>query len=348
MTLATVQAVLGPISPESLGHTQVHEHVLCDLTRKTNPDAVLPGSLDGPSAITLENYYRVRREHPPVNLRLDELETAVAEIALYRDAGGQTLVDATSIGLVRDPIGLREVAQRTGVNIVMGCGFYWHDYHPAELPDMSVEEVRDVIVGDLLVGAEGTDVRAGVIGEIGLGWPVHPDEMKVLRAATLAQLETGVGLIVHPGHHETAPFLALAEIEETGGTADRVVMSHIDRTLFTTADVLALAATGCFVEFDLFGQEMSYYPFRQAEKTVFMPNDATRIDYIVAMIEAGFLDRVLVSQDVCNKTTLRAYGGEGYVHILEHVIPLMRSKGLTDSQIRVITVDNPRRVLTGA
>lgn len=348
MSHKQVQSVLGPVPADQLGHTQVHEHVLCDLTRKTNPAAVLPGSLDGPSEITLENYYRVRREHPPVNLRLDDLETAVAEVALYAAAGGGALVDATSIGLARDPEGLREVARRTGVTIVMGCGYYWHDYHPPELATMSVEQVVEVIVGDLTQGAQGTDVRAGVIGEIGLGWPVHPDETTVLRAAARAQQQADVGLIVHPGHHETAPFLAMREIEAEGGSLDRVVMSHVDRTLFSADAVVALAETGCYVEFDLFGQEMSYYPFRQAESTVYMPNDATRIDYVVALVEAGHLDRVLISQDVCNKTTLRTHGGEGYVHILEHVIPLMRSKGMSDAEIRTITVDNPRRALTGA
>lgn len=118
----------------------------------------------------------------------------------------------------------------------------------------------------------------------------------------------------------------------------RVIMSHLDRTLFDLDSMLRLADTGCYLEFDLFGQESSYYPLADID----MPNDATRVDYLTALIARGYGRRLLVAQDICTKTHLRKYGGEGYRHLLRNVVPLMRRKGMSDDEIADITVNNPR------
>jgi phosphotriesterase-related protein len=77
-----------------------------------------------------------------------------------------------------------------------------------------------------------------------------------------------------------------------------------------------------------------------------VPNDAGRIDLLLALVEAGYSRRLLISQDICRRTSLTKYGGEGYAHILENVIPLMRSKGMADGEIKTIVEENPKRVLT--
>jgi phosphotriesterase-related protein len=118
-------------------------------------------------------------------------------------------------------------------------------------------------------------------------------------------------------------------------------MSHIDRTLFDLDAMLRLADTGCYLEFDLFGQESSYYPFAEID----MPNDATRVDYLIALRERGHGDRLLVAQDICFKSHLQRYGGEGYGHLLRNVVPLMRRKGFDDEAIARLTVHNPLTVL---
>lgn len=347
MSPPDVQTVLGPVPAGTLGHTQFHEHLLCDLTRKTTPGHQSWEDHEEDREISLWNYYKTRRDHPPENLRLLDRDVAVTELGLYAASGGRTIVDATSIGIGRDPEGLRDIAERTGVNVIMGCGYYWRDYHPAHLASASVAELADGIITDLTKGVGDTGIRAGVIGEIGLSWPLDATEESVLRAAVVAQRETGAGLLVHPGHNEAAPFDVMRVVESAGGRPDRVVMSHIDRTLFSTEAILALAATGCYVEFDLFGQEMSHYPFKPIDKPIDMPNDATRVDYVIELVANGYLDNVLIAQDICNKTSLRTYGGEGYAHILDHILPLMRCKGLTEEQIQTITVDNPRTALVG-
>jgi phosphotriesterase-related protein len=119
-------------------------------------------------------------------------------------------------------------------------------------------------------------------------------------------------------------------------------MCHIDRTLFDLESMVRLAETGCYLEFDLFGQESSFYPLAPID----MPNDATRVDYIRQLADRGYPERILVSQDICAKHRLTRYGGEGYSYLLECVLPLMRQKGLGEETIDKIVKENPARVLT--
>ncbi len=118
-------------------------------------------------------------------------------------------------------------------------------------------------------------------------------------------------------------------------------MSHVDRTLFDAQSILRLAETGCYIEFDLFGQENSHYCLGGVD----IPNDAQRIDRISELIDSGFESKVLVAQDICYKTKLQKYGGEGYGHILRHVLPQMTRKGLSHNSIHALTVANPAEAL---
>jgi phosphotriesterase-related protein len=223
----------------------------------------------------------------------------------------------------------------------MGTGYYTAACHPAEIEGLAPEQIADILVDEFKNGVGNTGVRPGIIGEIGLDWPLHPKEEKALRAAALAQMETGAALNIHPGRSPEAPLDAVRIVKETGGDPARAVMSHIDRTLFTLDAVLELAQTGCYLEYDLFGQESSYYPIADID----MPNDATRIDYLMALIERGYRDKILISQDICHKTQLSRYGGDGYNHILDNVLPIMRRKGMTDGDIEAVTLKNPARML---
>ena len=94
------------------------------------------------------------------------------------------------------------------------------------------------------------------------------------------------------------------------------------------------------VEYDLFGEEGYYFV-----PSVDLPNDATRINELIALIGDGHLDQLLVSLDICQKFRLRAYGGHGYGHIQTHALPIMRLKGISEAQIHRILVENPARCL---
>jgi phosphotriesterase-related protein len=276
------------------------------------------------------------------NLFLDDEPTAIDEMRKFAEAGGGTIVDQTIRGLKPDPEALARVSRETGVHIVAGSGFYQVEYHPPELADWSREEIAERILGEIMAGIDGTGIKAGLIGEIGLSWPVHPNEEKVLRAAVQAQRRSGAALSIHPGRNFEAPFEAMRVVAEEGGDPERTVMCHVERTLFDRDSMIRLAETGCCLEFDLFGQESSFYPLAPID----MPNDAMRIHYILQLIDAGYLEKILISQDICAKHHLIRYGGEGYHYLLTCVVPQMREKGVSDQAIDAVTRENPARVLT--
>jgi phosphotriesterase-related protein len=332
-----VQTVLGSVDPADLGHTQPHEHLLCNLVPPQYRD--IPGE-----PIALETLGEMRRHwtRNPFNLVLDDEEDAIYEMRRYRAVGGGALVDATSLGIGRDPAGLARISTASDVHVVMGAGYYEAAYHPDEVRDLDEAGLAEHIVRDVSEGVDGSGIRAGIIGEIGLGWPVKPDEARVLRAGARAQRETGASLLIHPGRHPDAPLRAIRDLQEAGGDPERAIACHVDRTLFSLDAMCELAGTGCYLEFDLFGQESSFYPLAPID----MPNDAMRIDYLIGLFEAGYGERLLVSQDICAKLHLTRYGGESYSHILENVLPLMERKGMGKRQIDAVCVENPGRLLT--
>ena len=334
-----VQTVLGPIRPEELGPTLIHEHILCDLT----PPG-LSVSAEEETEITLENVWEIRyhwNRHPG-NCRLNDVDLAVKELRRMKEDGGGAVVDQTSRGMKRDPSGLRRVADRTGVHIIMGCGYYVEDSWGGEAPKGSVGAVAEAMMSDFYEGAEGTGVCAGIIGEIGCSHPWRSAEKQVMEAAVKAQQATGAAISVHPGRDPEAPFEIIRFIESRGGDPGRTIIGHLDRTLFDADALARLARTGCMLEWDFFGIESSYYPFQEID----LPNDGMRLKLIRALIDRGYLDRILVSQDICTRTRLVTYGGHGYGHMFRNIVPLMKRRGFLDSEIKSMVQENPRRLLT--
>src|SRR5919202_1027710 len=166
---ATVMTVRGPLVATDLGVTQPHEHLLLNVEWI---DARF--SLDG---------------------ILDDEALAVEELGAYAAAGGQSIVDLTNVGLRRDPAGVRRISEATGVHVVMGCGWYRQPYYPAEalIDRTSTDALADRLVHEIECGIDGTDVRPGVIGEIGShkGF-VSAQEERVFRAAGRAAARAGL------------------------------------------------------------------------------------------------------------------------------------------------------------
>jgi phosphotriesterase-related protein len=335
-----VDTVLGPVAAADLGVTLVHEHLLVD-TRTEAQKADGHGS----EPLALHNYYLSRRnDDNPYCLVLDSVSEAADELRHFSAAGGGTVVEVTPICLGRQPSRLTEVSRASGVRIVMGGGFYEHAYHDARVHDWPVERLADLIVTDCVEGVveqPGTAVKAGVIGEVGLGWPMAECERKALVAAAHAQARTGKALIIHPGRHPDAPREALEVAMGAGADPARVMMSHLDRTLDDPAAVADLAKRGAFVSFDLFGHESSFYPY----SAFAMPNDAMRLKLVRAVADLGYADHVVVSQDIYSKAHWVRYGGEGYAHILRDVVPVMDRFGIDAALRRRLLVENPARAI---
>jgi len=380
LALTMVETVLGPVAADDLGPTLIHEHLRIDLwpwfdapgddataAERAIADLRVTGDPTVMASVRA-NPFAVRD-----NLVLGDTALAVAELARFAAAGGRTVVDLTLDEIGRDPGALRDIALRTGLNVVMGCGHYVGRAHPATVAAASEEALRDEMVRDLLEGvavrtagamngrlpvggapngrltagaaAPGPStaerVRAGVIGEIGTSDPIEPGEARVLRAACAAQRETGRSLVVHLDPWGRAGHAVLDACEAAGVDLDRVVLAHLDPSLPDHAYHRSLAARGAWVSYDIWGDEDAYGGRG-------MPTDDLRIAAVLLAHMDGWEDRLLVSQDVCLKSQLRAFGGPGYDHLLADVSPRLGAAGMDPLEVQALLVDNPRRALTGA
>jgi len=337
-----VQTVLGAISSEAMGITLPHEHLLIDFKVMFVEPA--PASDKGRAwePVSLANLGWVRQHFNANldNLRLTDEEVAIDEIRLFQQAGGATVVDPTPRTLARDPLALARIARATGLHVVMGSGYYVAASHPPDMDARTIDDLAREMIADVTAGPGDTGVRAGLLGEIGTTYPWTENERKVLRAAIAAQRETGAPLMIHPGRHPGMPMELAEFVGKEGGDLARTIMCHIDRTIADVRAVIDLAQTGMWLEYDLFGMENSYYPYNPSFD---MPNDGGRMAHVLALIEAGHGDRVLLSHDIAYKTSLVKYGGYGYHHLLVNVVPRLRMKGVDEPGLRRLLVDNPQR-----
>ncbi|HKT79773.1 MAG TPA: hypothetical protein VJP86_06105 [Vicinamibacterales bacterium] len=334
-----VQTVLGSIAPELLGATLMHEHVLCDLTVPELSAQQLPEV-----EIRLDNVFEIRHHwcRHYGNHVLDDRDLAVDELLRYRTAGGSALVELTCEGIAPDARGLADIARRTGLHIVAGCGPYVEAHLTGEQRARSIDQVSEAMVRAFSDGIDDSGVRAGILGEIGLSTPCTAVERRSLVAAALAQSETGAAINVHPPRTLQGTLDAIEVLADAGADLARVVISHVDRTLFSVGDMQRVADTGVVLEFDFFGIESAYYPFADVD----LPNDGQRVRLIAELVRLGYVDQIVVSQDICTRTRLRRYGGHGYAHLLENAVPLMGRRGLEQDDIDRILVRTPRRLLT--
>ena len=348
-----VQTVLGPIEAADLGVTLPHEHCLFDLSMWFREPSRSSERFRAYQPVTLENLGWVRY-HPYNNrdnwVMLDE-EIAIEEIARYRRFGGVSLVDMSNYGLGRDPEALARISRATGLNIIMGSGYYLEPMWPAGLTQ---DKMVESIVRDITVGADGTGIRSGLIGEIGIerfgpDQPMTEGYLMALRATAEAQKATGAPVNIHPGHSPDSPLEIIEYLEKHGADVTRVAISHIDRTVFDHGMRVELAKTGCYLEYDMFSFEgwhqVRHVLSEQNPIPVEVPNDAGRVAEIVALVNDGYIGQILISHDHCSKHRLMRWGGPGYAHILENIVPLLRDRGLTEEQVRTLIVGNPKRFL---
>jgi phosphotriesterase-related protein len=296
--------VLGPVAGDRLGTVLPHEHVFFNHMLEYRGDGLMEDE----------------------DLAAIELQYAVA-------AGVTTIIDTTNRNIGRQPAMTRRVAQRTGLNIVLGSGWYRHPFIDRTWFDTrSTDDVASDIVNDLEVGIDGTDVRAGIIGEIGCDRYITSHEERSFRAAARAHLRTGVTVSTHAARWPVGlPQLDILEAE--GVDPRRVIIGHSD--MFQGHDYHeALARRGAWIQFDTIDGDSEY-------------DNQRRIGYIQHAIRQGFLDRILLSQDICVRSQFKTYGGIGYDYLPTKFLPMLRKVGISDEQIQLMTVGNPRRALTG-
>lgn len=342
-----VQTVLGAVEPESLGVTHTHEHILSDLSHiAVEPEDPFEREMfHAPMRMDILGYLSYYFAANLDNLRLDDIDTAIAEIGLYKRHGGGAIVEASSIGLSRNPEGLVRVSQATGVHIIMGSSYYVKEAHPPDMDDISEDAIFEEIVRDITVGVGSTGIRAGIIGEVGCSYPLSDNERKVLRASARAQRATGAAILIHPGRDEPSPEEIIEVIVDAGGDPSRTIIGHLDRTMMDRQVLLRIAGMGCYLEWDHFSSGLPFYP---PNPKITMLNDADRAEVIAFMIEHGYGDKILTGHDVASKRRLTVYGGPGYFYIIRRLVPWLKTRGFSDEDIDRLLIHNPARVLTMA
>ena len=307
-----VQTVLGPVDPGDLGFTLPHEHTQIALWH-------VPARWD---------YWQLTRDEPLI----------LEELAAFRDGGGRSLVDLTLPGVGRDPTWLAGVSRASGLNVVMGCGWYRAAYYPAEtlIDRRSVDDLADELVREASEGVGDTGIRPGIIGEIGTDKPwVSAQEERVHRAAARVARQTGLAITTHSVLSPVG-LQQLRIFEDEGADPGRVVIGHADS--YPHLDhYLAILERGASIEFDFLG--MSFTP---AERH----GEGRIVELLCELLARGHVERVLLSQDVCHDSQLQRYGGNGYAYLARSFFPRLREAGVSDAEIETMTVANPRRLLT--
>ena len=348
-----VVTVDGNISPSELGITLPHEHLLWDFTCWCIPPDRFSKTplIDAP--VTLEILGDLRRDSliSKDNCRLYDVNIAISELTRYKKFGGSSLVDTTLPGIGRDPLAIRAISRATGVNVVCGTGWYVDASHPDYVKSKSVDELVTIMVRELTEGIDDTGIRTGVIGEIGCSDPLTKNERKVLQAAGRAQVKTGAPLNIHPALYNKKEERYVKKggepvdlIHNEGAESSKIYISHMDLTLSDLEYHRALIDKyGVTLSYDCFGNEDYKESYSLGMGGL---SDRQRVKALVELLKSGYEKHLMVSSDTCSKMQLRKYGGYGYAHILENIVPMLQFEGITQKQIRTMLVENPKRILS--
>ena len=301
---AFIQTVRGRVASEEIGFTLPHEHTAIALWH-------IQGRWD---------YWELSRDESIIE----------PELARFREAGGSCLVDVTLPGVGRDPERLVGLSERTGLHIVMGCGWYRGAHYPAEalIDRRSVDDLANELIREATDGVGDTGVKPGIIGEVGTDKPwVSALEERVHRAAARASSATGLAISTH----SVMSRVGLAQLrifEEEGADPSRVVVGHAD-SYPSLEHYLEIVRRGANLEFDFLG--MSFTPMeRHGEGRV--------IELLCELLSGGHADRLLLSQDVCHNSQLQRYGGHGYTYLHETFLPRLRAAGASEAETTKLTI----------
>jgi len=337
-----IHTIKGNIAKEELGFTLPHEHILIDMISCVDemPHPEFHGK------ITPTNRYLMVSDPYYIceNAAYTDEKIAIEELSLFRKYGGCSIVDATTDDIGRDVSALARISEATDVNIICGCGHYTAPSLSAAVKSMSVSEMTEEIIRDLTVGIQGTSMKAGVIGEIGTSAVITDTEWKCVRAALTASKETGAPIHFHTSLWEENGLDIIKEAKKIGTDVSKVCIDHIDVDLREDY-CLALLDEGCWIEFDNCGKEFFMPPRDHGKIRGKFAYDMERAEMIQKLFAKGYGDRILMTNDICLKTMLATYGGNGFMHIARTMAPMLSYIGMEDGDIHKLTHTNPAEFL---
>ncbi len=310
-----VRTILEDLAPEELGHGAVlfHEHMSLDIPfwdRLVGADNPARDSFIGA---------------PDTPYFMQDVEAMVAELQAAAREGVAALVDGGHADMGRDVSFLRTVSERSGMPIVVSGGYYTDPFHPPELADRTDDEIAAAL-------AEAAAAqRWGAFGEIASSAEMTPGERKVFHAIGKAHLLTNVPIFTHTANGLEAE-AQLDIFDSLGVPPGSVAIGHMGGLDDPEATVhRRLAERGAFVGFDRLGGGPEA--------------DGHKVPMIRALIDAGYLENVLLASDFARASDIQRNGGPGYAKTVTQFLPLLREAGVTEEQIRIMTVDNPLRLL---
>ncbi|WP_043266308.1 phosphotriesterase [Streptomyces sp. CT34] len=305
-TERVLHTVTGPLPASAVrGPVLPHEHLALALTGENDPAAGLAA------------------RHRPAIVR--ELSALRAEFGL------SLVVELSCRGMGRDPRALAGISRETGVAVIAGTGWYQDRRHPPEVAGADTGRLTDILITEITDGCDGTGIRPGVIGEAGShGDEPSEPEVRTLTAAARAALATGLPVATHTHLGRGGP-AQLALLTAAGLPPHRISIGHQD-LLDDPAVHRELAAAGAYLGFDTVGKE-HYAP------------DAVRLRLLLALLEAGYADRALLSCDISRHGYLTEEGGWGYGHLFRSFLPRLRAAGADEELIDRLTRRNPLRFL---
>lgn len=311
-----IETVLGPVAPEKIGFTDYHDHL-----------------------ITIGGEEKADRD-----LRLDRVDYAIDAMKEFKAAGGDCLVDMNPIDCGRQIEMLREIAEKSGVNIISCTGFQRSIYYDAEhwVNKYSVDEIAELIAQEITEGIEinnynGPIVRrskakAGVIKFATHYNMIKPMERRVIEAVCKASLKTGAPISTHT-ERGTMGLECIDLVEKFGVDPRRVTLGHVDRNPDLSYHK-KMAARGVTLGYDG-PSRAKYWP------------DSVLVELIKGMCDAGYADNIMLGGDNGRATMWKQYfGAYGHNYIIEHFVPRLLDEGISQEDIYKMTVLNPRRQFT--
>ena len=359
-----VMTVNGPIAPEELGFTAMHEHLLADFSiylEEADPgvEGVLAIGADDP--IRLDNLAALKTGGFFVNRDswdLSDEKLIQAEVSDYKKLGGGALLDLTAQGCRPGYYapGLRRISQQTGVHIIATTGLYAAESWPERFKKMSVDSMVKAFRKDIEEGIEGTDIRAGGI-KAGPNYFREP-EQRMVKACARTSRDTGLMFTMHTVDSMTwdenweMGQLMLRE----GANPEKIVMAHVGNSLYPKIIVERITSpsknlnldvakrlmdTGFNISLDTFG--LWIVGMERIGK--WFQTDEVLLSGLVQLINAGYSKQIVIGHDTFLKLQLRRHGGYGLTRILDFVVPTLKQAEISDSDIHNVTVANPARLL---
>ncbi len=360
--MTKIMTVLGPIAPDELGFTSMHEHIFLDVTfSRERFESLLEGSpIAANDPVSLDNIGYLK--HNPLltldNLKLDDEDVMAAEVADFKASGGDAILEASAPGIRANTAGLRNISEKTGVHVIASTGLYAQDTWPERFGKLSKQEYIDYVKREIEHGIEDTGIKPG---NIKAAVELDPDSQleEYLRAAVCVSNDTGLMVSVHNGWTlDSAGVRRVAEILlDEGVNPERVLMCHMCHT-FGSMDLKELALNpegwtptielhkelldyGFNISIDTFGQYFDGEIIGFVHQT-----DWQRMAGLVAMVKAGYSKQLVMGTDVAFKILTRRFGGEGYCRLTNNIVPALRDiLEVSEADIHRMTVENPARLL---